>query len=84
MPWARNFCPFRAYWIISSDQVNIVLVVFFTCPNVVMDNQQETNVQGEALFIVVSLAATLGLHGPRRGDILAKLFHFMALFLAMA
>ena len=29
-------------------------------------------VQGEALFIVVSLAATLGLHGPRRGDILAK------------
>ena len=42
MPWARNFCPFRAYWIISSEQVNIVLVVFFTCPNVVMDNQQET------------------------------------------
>ena len=41
-------------------------------------------VQGEALFIVVSLAATLGLRGPRRGDILAKLFHFMALFLAMA
>ena len=37
-----RFCPFRAYWIISSEQVNIVLVVFFTCPNVVMDNQQET------------------------------------------
>ena len=37
MPWAWNFCPFRAYWIISSVQVNIVLVVFFTCPNVVMD-----------------------------------------------
>ncbi len=30
MPWARNFCPFRAYWIISSVQVNIVLVVFPT------------------------------------------------------
>ena len=29
-------------------------------------------VQGEALLLVVSLAATLGLHGPRRGDILAK------------
>ena len=29
-------------------------------------------VQGEALFFVVSLAATLGLHGPRRGDVLAK------------
>ena len=27
---------------------------------------------GEALFIVVSLAATLGLHGPRRGDVPAK------------
>ena len=26
-------------------------------------------VQGEALFIVVSLAATLGQHGPRRGDV---------------
>ena len=41
-------------------------------------------VQGEALFIVVSLAATLGQHGPRRGDVPAKLFHYMALFLAMA
>ena len=29
-------------------------------------------VQGEALFIVVSLAATLGQHGPRRGDVPAK------------
>ena len=29
-------------------------------------------VQGETLLLVVSLAATLGLHGPRRGDILAK------------
>ena len=29
-------------------------------------------VRGEALLHVVSLAATLGLHGPRRGDILAK------------
>ena len=29
-------------------------------------------VQGEALFIVVSLAATLDLKGPRRGDVLAK------------
>ena len=38
----------------------------------------------EALFIVVSLAATLGQHGPRRGDVPAKLFHYMALFLAMA
>ena len=34
--------------------------------------------------IVVSLAATLGQHGPRRGDVPAKLFHYMALFLAMA
>ena len=38
----------------------------------------------EALFIVVSLAATFGQHGPRRGDVPAKLFHYMALFLAMA
>ena len=29
-------------------------------------------VQGEALFFVVSLAATLGLNGPRRGDVLTK------------
>lgn len=29
-------------------------------------------VQGEALLLVVSLAAAHGLHGPRRGDILAK------------
>ena len=29
-------------------------------------------VQGEALLLVVSLAAALDLHGPRRGDILAK------------
>ena len=29
-------------------------------------------VQGEALFIVVSLAASFELHGPRRGDVLAK------------
>ena len=21
MPWARNFCPFRAYWVISTVQV---------------------------------------------------------------
>jgi hypothetical protein len=41
-------------------------------------------VQGEALFIVVSLAATFGQHGPRRDNVPAKLFHFMALFLAMA
>ena len=41
MPWARNFCPFRAYWIISSVQVNIVLVVFFTCPRVVTEKQRE-------------------------------------------
>ena len=27
---------------------------------------------GEALFIVVSLAATLGQHEPRRGDVPAK------------
>ena len=38
----------------------------------------------QALFIVVSLAATLGQHGPRRVDVPAKLFHYMALFLAMA
>ena len=41
MPWARNFCPFRAYWIISSVQVNIVLVGFFTCPRVVTEKQSE-------------------------------------------
>ena len=41
MPWARNFCPFRAYWIISSVQVNIGLVVFFTCPRVVTEKQSE-------------------------------------------
>ena len=29
-------------------------------------------VQGEALLLVVSLAAVLDLHGPRRGNILAK------------
>ena len=29
-------------------------------------------VQGEALLLVVSLAAALDLHGPRRGDVLAK------------
>ena len=29
----------------------------------------------QALFIVVSLAATLGQHRPRRGDVPAKLFH---------
>jgi len=22
MPWARNFCPFRAYWVISTVQVD--------------------------------------------------------------
>nr|DAU38825.1 MAG TPA: hypothetical protein [Caudoviricetes sp.] len=21
MPWARSFCPFRAYWVISTVQV---------------------------------------------------------------
>ena len=31
-------------------------------------------VQGEALFIVVSLAATLGQHGPRRGDVSARCY----------
>ena len=51
MPWARDFCPlpfpsagdrwFRAYWIISSVQVNIVLVVFFTCPRVATEKQRE-------------------------------------------
>ena len=34
MPWARNFCPFRAYWIILSVQVNIVLLVFLACPRI--------------------------------------------------
>ena len=35
-------------------------------------------VQGEALFIVVSLAATLGQHGPRRGDVPAKRCYLLA------
>ena len=48
------------------------------------DNQLEKFVQGEALFLVVSLAATLGQHEPRRDNVPAKLFHYMALFLAMA
>ncbi len=48
------------------------------------DNQLEMIVQGEALFFVVSLQATFGQHEPRRGNVPAKLFHYMALFLAMA
>ena len=26
MPWARSFCPFRAYWVISTVQVELILL----------------------------------------------------------
>ena len=41
---------------------------FFMCPR----RFSRKHVRGEALLLVVSLAAALSLHGPRRGNILAK------------
>ena len=26
-PWARSFCPFRAYWVISTVQVDFFFVI---------------------------------------------------------
>ena len=31
-PWARSFCPFRAYWVISTVQVEIITPESPQCP----------------------------------------------------